>query len=94
MTPRGSSKDDERMTEDTLNYPKMVERALRGVLREVLTAVAEGGLSDQHHLYITFRTTAPGVQLADRLRAQYPDDMTIVLQHKFWGSRSQTRRSP
>lgn len=70
---------------EVLRYDLMLQRALRGVLREALTEVAERGLPGDHHLYITFRTGAPGVVLNDALRARFPDEMTIVLQHEFWG---------
>lgn len=70
---------------EVLRYDLMLQRALRSVLREALTEVAERGLPGDHHLYITFRTSAPGVMLADSLRARFPDEMTIVLQHEFWG---------
>ena len=73
---------------DGLRYDLMLQRALRGVLREALDEVGERGLPGDHHLYITFRTGAPGVELADHLRARYPDEMTIVLQHEFWGLES------
>ncbi|MQX37736.1 hypothetical protein GHC57_14535 [Roseospira navarrensis] len=66
----------------------MVEAALRGVLRDALRVVeAQGGLPGDHHFYITFETTRPGVVMPDRLRAQHPQDMTIVLQNQFWDLR-------
>jgi len=66
----------------------MVEAALRGVLRDALHVVeAQGGLPGEHHFYITFETTRPGVVMPDRLRAQHPQDMTIVLQNQFWDLR-------
>jgi hypothetical protein len=68
-----------------INYGAMVERALRGVVRETLMQVAEHGLPGRHHVYITFRTDHPGVEIADSLRERYPTEMTIVLQHEFWG---------
>lgn len=73
---------------EVLRYDLMLQRALRGVLREALAEVAERGLPGDHHLYITFRTQAPGVELADFLQARYPEEMTIVLQHEFWGLES------
>jgi hypothetical protein len=73
------------MARDSLHYDKMVETALRGVVRQALASVIERGLPGSHHFYLTFRTTHPGVEIADRLHAQYPQDMTIVLQHQFWG---------
>ena len=76
---------DGPVTETTLNYPEMMERALRGVLREVLAQVAERGFPGEHHLYVTFRTDAAGVAIPARLRARYPEEMTVVLQHRFRG---------
>ena len=73
------------MTRDSLQYDKMVEAALRGVVREALTSVREDGLPGSHHFYLTFSTTYPGVEIAERLHAQYPREMTIVLQHQYWG---------
>jgi hypothetical protein len=59
---------------------------MRGVMRTVLKDVAAHGnvLPGDHHFFITFDTQAPGVKLSSRMRAQYPQDMTIVLQHQFW----------
>jgi len=71
------------MTQDFLEYPKMVERAMRGVVREALDVAVESGLPGLHHFYITFRTKDPNVVLADRLHAQYPDEMTIVMEHQY-----------
>jgi hypothetical protein len=73
------------MTKDWLRYDRMVEDALRGVVRRALTEVAGSGLPGDHHFYLTFRTTEPGVHIAAALRGQYPKEMTIVLQHQFWG---------
>lgn len=63
----------------------MVEKALRGVVRQAVEEVAEHGLTGAHHFYITFSTQHPGVSIPDYLYAQYPDTMNIVLQHQFWG---------
>jgi hypothetical protein len=69
----------------TFHYDRMVEAALRGVLRDALRVVeAQGGLPGEHHFYITFETARPGVVMPDRLRAQHAQDMTIVLQNQFW----------
>ncbi len=73
------------MVENGLKYDVMVERALRGVLREALSYVAEHGLPGDHHLYITFRTEHPEVDMPEQLRERYPGEMTIVLQYQFWG---------
>jgi uncharacterized protein len=73
------------MPDQALDYGRLVERALRQVVRNALEVVALQGLPGRHHLYITFRTDHPGVTFADDLRARYPTEMTIVLQHEFWG---------
>ncbi len=68
----------------TLRYDKMVESALRGVVRQAVTEVQEHGvLPGDHHFYITFLTDYPGVQIPDYLRERYPGEMTIVLQFQF-----------
>jgi hypothetical protein len=73
------------MSKDWLRYDRMVEDALRGVVRRALTDVSSSGLPGDHHFYLTFRTGEPGVQIAPALKSQYPKEMTIVLQHQFWG---------
>ncbi len=72
------------MTENTLRYDKMVEDALRGVVRAALEQTIENGLPGDHHFYLTFRTQVPGVEIPDFLRDRYPEEMTIVVQHQFW----------
>jgi hypothetical protein len=72
------------MAQDLYQYEKMVERALRGVVREALERAAREGLRGAHHFYIGFATDAPGVEIPESLRARYPQEMTIVLQHQFW----------
>ena len=72
------------MATDHIRYDVLARDALRGVLRRVLTDAAEHGLPGEHHFFITFDTTAEDARLSDRLRAQYPEEMTIVLQHQFW----------
>jgi hypothetical protein len=72
------------MVTDHIRYDILAQSALRGVVRTVLADAAKKGLPGDHHFKITFATTAPGVRLSDRMRAQYPRDMTIVLQHQFW----------
>lgn len=73
------------MNEDLLRYDKMVEKALRDVVRNALTMVARDGLPGDHHFYISFHTQYPGVEIPDHLRKQYPEEMTIVLQYQFFG---------
>ena len=72
------------MTEDLMGYNQIVENALKGVVREALTRAAAVGLPGDHHFYITYRTDAPGVQVPQSLREQYPEEITIVIQHQFW----------
>jgi hypothetical protein len=69
---------------DRFHYDALVDDALRGVVRRVLRMVGEKGLPGSHHFYISFRSTDPDVQLPDYLRAKYPEEMTIVLQHQYW----------
>ncbi|HEY5794993.1 MAG TPA: ClpXP protease specificity-enhancing factor SspB [Bosea sp. (in: a-proteobacteria)] len=72
------------MSKDVLRYDLMVQEALKGVVRKILTEAGRDGLPGDHHFYVTFRTTAPGVRVSQRLRDKHPDEMTIVLQHQFW----------
>ena len=72
------------MPVDHIRYDILAQEALRGVVRTVLVDAAKNGLPGEHHFYITFDTGAEGVQVSPRMRAQYPADMTIVLQHQFW----------
>jgi hypothetical protein len=72
------------MAEDLIRYDILAQDALRGVVRKVLAEVAKTGLPGEHHFYITFETRAPGVRVSSRLMADYPEDMTIILQHQFW----------
>jgi len=73
------------MSDQTIDYTKLVEHALRYVVRDTLILIGEHGLPGRHNIYITFRTDFPDVVLADELKARYPTEMTIVLQHEFWG---------
>jgi hypothetical protein len=75
--------DPPEMAQDLFDYPKMVETALRGVIREALARTAREGLPGDHHFYVTFRTRAPGVGMPSHLLSKFPDEMTIVLQHQF-----------
>lgn len=69
---------------DLLRYDKMVEEALRGVVRDALARAAAHGLPGAHHFYITFRTHFPALSIPDHLSTKYPEEMTIVLEHQFW----------
>src|SRR5947199_5285144 len=72
------------MPQDLFQYEKMVETALRGVVRDALKRAAREGLRSEHHFYIGFATGAPGVSIPPSLRERYAEEMTIVLQHQFW----------
>src|SRR3954471_24817276 len=69
---------------DHIRYDLLTQQALRNVVRQVLVDAAKKGLPGEHHFYISFDTQAEGVRLSERLRAQYPEQMTIILQHQFW----------
>ena len=70
---------------DHFRYDLLTQQALRGVVRTVLTEAAKRkGLPGDHHFYISFDTKAEGVRMSERLRVQYPEQMTIILQHQFW----------
>ena len=72
------------MAVDHIRYDILAQAALRGVVRTVLADAAKKGLPGEHHFKITFNTAAPGVRLSERMRARFPQEMTIVLQHQFW----------
>lgn len=67
----------------TIDYGNLMHRAMRGLIQTVLKDVADNGLPGAHHFFITFDTTAEGVEIADWLRARYPQAMTVVIQHWF-----------
>ena len=74
------------MSTSEIRYDKLVEHALRGVIRQALEQVErEGGLPGDHHFYITFETAHEGVDIPSYLKAQYQSEMTIVLQYQFIG---------
>jgi hypothetical protein len=72
------------MVEESIDFPSLIETALIGVVREVLRRTAEEGLPGDHHFYLAFDTMHPGVELSDRLRRAYPEEMTIVLERQYW----------
>jgi uncharacterized protein len=72
------------MAVDHIRYDILAQEALRGVMRRVLTDAARNGLPGDHHFFITFNTGADGVRMSARLREQYPQEITIILQHQFW----------
>lgn len=73
------------MTKDYIGYRALTDAALRGVVREALKRAEKQGLVAAHHFRLTFKTNFPGVEIPDFLREQYPDEMTIILQHQYWG---------
>jgi hypothetical protein len=74
----------EPMTVDHIRYDILTQDALRNVVRTVLEDAARNGLPGEHHFYVAFDTRSEGVKLSQRMRAQYPEEMTVVLQHQFW----------
>src|SRR6266851_126820 len=82
--PPAASERRTTMATDHIRYDVLARDALRGVLRRVLADAAEHGLPGEHHFFITFLSTAEGVKLSPRLLAQYPEEMTVILQHQFW----------
>jgi len=72
------------MAEDLIRYDVLAQDALRGLVKKVLGEVAQAGLPGEHHFFISFNTRYPGVRISARLAADYPGEMTIVLQHQFW----------
>jgi uncharacterized protein len=75
------------MAVDHIRYDILAQEALRGVVQTVLKDAAKNGLPGEHHFYVTFETRAEGVRMPSRLLAQFPEAMTIVLQHQFWDLR-------
>jgi len=68
---------------DTINYAAMMHKAMRGLMADLLRKISKDGLPGEHHFFISFDTTHPGVDIADWLRERYPQEMTIVIQHWF-----------
>lgn len=83
-----ASRHQVQMSEDApdslIPYDEIVQEALRAVVSRVLGEVEKDGLPGGHHFYITFKTRAPGVDIPDHLIARFPDEMTIVLQNRYW----------
>jgi uncharacterized protein len=72
------------MAVDHIRYDVLAQEALRRVVHDVLTDAAKNGLPGEHHFYITLDTSAEGLRISARLREQYPEEITIILQHQFW----------
>lgn len=73
------------MTIDLMNYDQLTQDAMRSVVKRALEHVVEHGLPGDHHFYVSFDTNFPGVVISESVYEQYPDEMTIVIQHQFWG---------
>lgn len=73
------------MSEDLIRYDNLIETALREVVYQAMSGIVQTGLPGDHHFYISFLTKAPGVEIPEYLKEKYPDEMTIVLQHQFFG---------
>ncbi len=72
------------MTQETIDYPGMIDSAMRGVVRDALVHVDKFGLPGEHHFFISFQTNYPGVSISPQLKSRYPEEITIVVQHQFW----------
>ncbi len=72
------------MSVEPIDYLDLTRKALRGVMSESLSYAAENGLAGEQHFYITFRTNLRGVVIPGWLQEQYPEEMTIVIQHEYW----------
>ncbi|MEX0298962.1 MAG: SspB family protein [Kordiimonas sp.] len=73
------------MADSYIDYDAKVQEALRQVVRSVLIDTEKDGLQGEHHFYVAFKTQAEGVNIPAHLVSRFPDEMTIVIQHKFWG---------
>lgn len=75
----------ERFIDDeTIDYPGLIDNAMRNVVREAIVQVKQYGLPGDHHFFVSFLTNHPGVEISPMLKQRYPDEMTIVIQHQFW----------
>ena len=72
------------MAKDFIGYQALTDAALRGVVRDALRRIEKSGLIGAHHFYLTFRTHAEGVDIPEFLKEQYPEEMTIIIQHQYW----------
>lgn len=72
------------MAHETIDYPGMIDSAMRHVVRDALIHVDKFGLPGDHHFFISFQTNYPGVTISPQLKSRYPEEITIVIQHQFW----------
>ncbi|MCI5048859.1 MAG: ClpXP protease specificity-enhancing factor SspB [Rickettsiales bacterium] len=75
---------DDQMNFDYIDYPSLIDQAMRSVVRTAIEQVMQTGLPGDHHFFVSFQTDYPGVSVSDALKDRYPDEMTIVIQHQFW----------
>ena len=68
---------------DTINYAQMMQKAMQGLMIDVLKKTSINGLPGNHHYFISFKTKSEGVKVADWIKERYPEEMTIVIQHWF-----------
>lgn len=68
----------------TINYESLMQESMRSVMKDALRLVAKNGLPGDHHFYVSFKTSFPGVDIPDYLKEEYPDNITIVLQYEYW----------
>lgn len=80
------------MTQETIDYPGLIDSAMRNVVREALIHVDKFGLPGEHHFFISFQTNYPGVSISPQLKARYPEEITIVVQHQFWDLKIEKER--
>ncbi len=74
------------MTQDNerIDYPVMIDEAMRGVVKKVLQQVVDHGLPGKHHFFVSFDTTHPGTRISPQLKGRFPEEMTIVVQYQYW----------
>jgi len=72
------------MTQEIIDYPGLIDSAMRNVVKEALIHVDRFGLPGEHHFFISFQTNFPGVSISPQLKSRYPEEITIVVQHQFW----------
>jgi uncharacterized protein len=69
---------------EIIDYPGLIDNAMRGVVRDALIHISKHGLPGDHHFFVSFQTNFPGVSISPQLKSRYPEEITIVIQHQFW----------
>jgi hypothetical protein len=75
---------DRHLEDYAIDYPAMIDNAMRSVVRTAISQVAEHGLPGDHHFFVSFLTTHPDVDVSPAIMARYPEEMTVVIQHQYW----------